>query len=691
MRAAVLLGAALASVLAALALPGPGLYDAGELSAAAITLGVPHPTGFPLFNLAGHAFALLPVGAGAFRVNLLGGLCSAAAAVLLLRGLLPLLDPIGGAWRLVAMVFGALTILAAPAVLLHARSAEVYPLGLLLVAFGIDALVRADESDARPWLCAALALGLGAVLHVEVALVLCAATLPRLGALGRLVRARGCTRMLGLGAACLGLPLLGLCYLPLASGGDSAWQWADLRSIDALVGHLTGRSIRDAFAGEIGGDARHLEAAVRAWRDLLLGGLGPALGLSALGLVALGRRQARAGAVLAAALLAETGYGLFVNPMGLRELQTGLVALLLLGALAGAGLLALASLLASVASARVALVTGALALVLPVQQILASIHGDPPSDDRLAARFGEAFVDEIPVGGVGLSASDHAASLCAWLQAAEGARPDAWCVPTVLLGSPGTLERARHHHGSALVSDEAMRRAIEPGPRLVRALLRTELAGPGACWELGNSAYDAGSAGQLWPGFPAFRLRAQGPAPAELPGALRRRSQAIEGWIGRDPASAAWPARLHYAQIQRLAASWLVLRGLPHLATEHLARALAAAPNDPRTLNNLAVVSEVTQGAVVASRYADRAVEADPTYGPAARTSARLALRLRDFAALRTHLTEAAARTGAGDPKARQAFARWLQGLAGDAANARDREIAQDALRAAATLCGAPP
>ena len=36
--------------------------DAGELSAAAIDVGVPHPTGFPLWTGGARVFSLLPFG-----------------------------------------------------------------------------------------------------------------------------------------------------------------------------------------------------------------------------------------------------------------------------------------------------------------------------------------------------------------------------------------------------------------------------------------------------------------------------------------------------------------------------------------------------------------------------------------------------------------------------------------------------
>jgi hypothetical protein len=49
--------------------------DTPELTTAAVTLGVPHPPGYPLFTMLGHLFSLLPFGPVPFRVNLLAVTC----------------------------------------------------------------------------------------------------------------------------------------------------------------------------------------------------------------------------------------------------------------------------------------------------------------------------------------------------------------------------------------------------------------------------------------------------------------------------------------------------------------------------------------------------------------------------------------------------------------------------------------
>jgi hypothetical protein len=61
--------------------PTVTFWDAGELIAAASTLGIPHPPGTPLFVMLAHVWgALVPVGEYAVRTNLLSALLSAAGA-----------------------------------------------------------------------------------------------------------------------------------------------------------------------------------------------------------------------------------------------------------------------------------------------------------------------------------------------------------------------------------------------------------------------------------------------------------------------------------------------------------------------------------------------------------------------------------------------------------------------------------
>src|SRR5437867_2452358 len=61
--------------------------DSPELTIAAVTLGVAHPPGYPLFTMLGHLFSLMPIGPIPFRVNLLSVICDAfAVGIVFLTG-----------------------------------------------------------------------------------------------------------------------------------------------------------------------------------------------------------------------------------------------------------------------------------------------------------------------------------------------------------------------------------------------------------------------------------------------------------------------------------------------------------------------------------------------------------------------------------------------------------------------------
>lgn len=62
--------------------PTVSFFDSGELIAAAYTLGVAHPPGYPLYVLLGWLFSKLPFGEGAYRLNLMSA-CFATLAALM--------------------------------------------------------------------------------------------------------------------------------------------------------------------------------------------------------------------------------------------------------------------------------------------------------------------------------------------------------------------------------------------------------------------------------------------------------------------------------------------------------------------------------------------------------------------------------------------------------------------------------
>jgi hypothetical protein len=80
------LGAAILAVYALGACLTVYVGDSGELVTAVHVLGIPHPTGYPLYVLLGKLWTLvLPYGSIAWRMSLFSAACAAATAACLHR------------------------------------------------------------------------------------------------------------------------------------------------------------------------------------------------------------------------------------------------------------------------------------------------------------------------------------------------------------------------------------------------------------------------------------------------------------------------------------------------------------------------------------------------------------------------------------------------------------------------------
>src|ERR1700757_4107322 len=135
--------------------------DTPELITAAVTLGVAHPPGYPLFTMLGHIFSLIPFGSIPLRVNLLSVVCDSLAvgvvyliAVRLTRSLFAAavaafvlaVNPIFWEWSLEAEVFPLNNLLAATLVLLFVTWHEQPKrTGYLVVAFFVAGLALTNH------------------------------------------------------------------------------------------------------------------------------------------------------------------------------------------------------------------------------------------------------------------------------------------------------------------------------------------------------------------------------------------------------------------------------------------------------------------------------------------------------------------------------------------------------------------
>ncbi|MGA7732189.1 MAG: DUF2723 domain-containing protein, partial [Chloroflexia bacterium] len=153
--------------------PSVMVGDLAEFQFCAAILGIPHPTGYPLYILLGKLFTMLPVGDVAYRVNLSSAVYMAGAvgvgygiSVRLLR-----LSGMGRVWWAGAAGMALFAVSPTPwSVSLVARS---YALNALLVASVVFALVAWRTTRNPRWFyVSCLLIGLSVVHHGTTYLLL---------------------------------------------------------------------------------------------------------------------------------------------------------------------------------------------------------------------------------------------------------------------------------------------------------------------------------------------------------------------------------------------------------------------------------------------------------------------------------------------------------------------------------------
>jgi len=212
--------------------------DSGELTAAALTGGVPHPPGYPLFAMLARLFAALPLGhSPAWRVNLLSATSTAAAAGLLCA-VVQSWTREAAAGLVAAVLFGTNTV-----VWRHATSAEVFGLNAMFVALAFLlwlSIERATERKAARRLSFALLLcsGLAMCNHHTFVFVGAPLALRSLWVARRHLGAGGIALAIAFG--CVGL--VPYAYLCVASSSRAAVSWGDETTLDGLLTHVLRRN-----------------------------------------------------------------------------------------------------------------------------------------------------------------------------------------------------------------------------------------------------------------------------------------------------------------------------------------------------------------------------------------------------------------------------------------------------------------
>jgi len=240
--------------------PAVSIIDSGELAAVACTLGIAHPTGYPLFTLLGRIAAMLPGASEAIvRLNLMaafftaasvGVLCHLLSALLRMPGLRGAKEGRGRSAAVqAAAVGGALIFAFTGTVWAQAVAVEVYSLHLLMMMLVLRVALHAwearqagdDRELSRAWYVGAFLLGLSFGNHMTTVLLLPALLVIFLATAG--VTRFG--RTLALRSALWGAGGLSIyLYLPLRAAQHPLFSWGDVTSLEHLFWHVSGKQYR---------------------------------------------------------------------------------------------------------------------------------------------------------------------------------------------------------------------------------------------------------------------------------------------------------------------------------------------------------------------------------------------------------------------------------------------------------------
>src|SRR5260370_18704229 len=209
--------------------------DSPELIMAAVTLGVAHAPGYPLFTMLGYLFSLLPVGSIAFRVNLLSVVGDALTIGVVYFS----------AFRLtrsqLAAAFAALLLAVDPIFWEWSLAAEVFPLNNPLAAVVILLLVAwQQDPECSAFLIAAFIVAGLALTNHQTIVLLGPAFCFILWRRRSFLLAR--PSLLAIGAAVFVVGLLPYVYVPWAAAHHPVHNWGNVSSFHDLLRLIARRS-----------------------------------------------------------------------------------------------------------------------------------------------------------------------------------------------------------------------------------------------------------------------------------------------------------------------------------------------------------------------------------------------------------------------------------------------------------------
>jgi hypothetical protein len=447
--------------------PSMGWEDSGEIAAALHTLGIVHPTGYPLFTLMGYAFSTLPLGELRViaKLNLLVALITAASVFFFYRFFLLALsregfwpsrkagersrsEPVDSGDSPTRLAAGSAALALAFTRIFWSESStvEVYALHLTFLSLVSWLFLRAlspattrDEGlgAGRTWWLFAYALGLSFSNHMMTVLLAPAF-------LGLYFSRAGFGRIAWAGIARAALPfvagLSAYLYLPVRASADPLMNWGDPSGIGSFWRHVSAHQYRNfMFSSWDVARGKFLDT----FSDLPVDfGYVPLL-LAAAGLWILWRRS-RALLVFSSLLFAvclfyEVNYD-FEDP-NFRLQAWFAIAIWIAAGLKG---------LLETTPPTLARASLALVVALPLCPLLLNYADADRSEDYAAEDFARNMLESAAPGGVLYSREYKIfGGPVQYLQVVEGVRPDVAVLDFDLLGMPWFYRDLERRHPGA--------------------------------------------------------------------------------------------------------------------------------------------------------------------------------------------------------------------------------------------------
>lgn len=226
--------------------PSVGFIDSGELGAVAGTLGIAHPTGYPLFTLVGRVFTMLPIASEEIvRLNILSALLTSLSAIVFFFFINELF--VGERKQennstIIASAFATLALAFSKTFWSQSVSVEVYSLHLVFLCGILFTFVKAIHTDqSRWWILFGFLVGLSFTNHLTTILLA-----PAL--LWWFFLEHGFHKGSFRKIITLAIPFLaGLSvyfYVPIRAAQQPPFNWGNPQTFEKFWWHFTGKQFR---------------------------------------------------------------------------------------------------------------------------------------------------------------------------------------------------------------------------------------------------------------------------------------------------------------------------------------------------------------------------------------------------------------------------------------------------------------